>query len=278
MRSLEAREGGPAGAGQGARASAASHPGSARSSSATTRTARRTSAASAPTRPRSASRRSMSSSRRHVTQADCRGRSTSSTTTPTSTRSSCKFRCRRVSTTRPRCCDRSRQGRRRTPPGEPRATRARRRRDRVRVLRSGSRRCSCTRVPIDGRHVVVVGRGLTIGRPLAELLALKEAHANAAVTTVTPAFEVPPGVHEAGRHPHRGRGSPSIIRPDMVKPGAAVVGAGMTCKGRTSFPTSTRSARGRGLDHAAPRRGRTDDPCDVAAQHGRGRGTRPVTT
>ena len=45
-------------------ASAASRPGSARSSSATTRTARRTSVASAPTRPRSASRRSMSSSPR----------------------------------------------------------------------------------------------------------------------------------------------------------------------------------------------------------------------
>ena len=39
-------------------------------------------------------------------------------------------------------------------------------------------------VPIAGKHVVIVGRGLTIGRPLALLLALKEAHANAAVTVV----------------------------------------------------------------------------------------------
>ena len=35
-------------------------------------------------------------------------------------------------------------------------------------------------VPIEGRHVVIVGRGLTIGRPLALLLALKRPHANAA--------------------------------------------------------------------------------------------------
>ena len=37
-------------------------------------------------------------------------------------------------------------------------------------------------VPIEGRHVVIVGRGLTIGRPLAVLLSLKEPNANATVT------------------------------------------------------------------------------------------------
>src|SRR6202035_5040400 len=39
-------------------------------------------------------------------------------------------------------------------------------------------------VPIEGRHVVIIGRGLTIGRPLALLLALKRPNANAAVTVV----------------------------------------------------------------------------------------------
>src|SRR3712207_9364056 len=34
------------------------------------------------------------------------------------------------------------------------------------------------------RHVVIIGRGLTIGRPLALLLALKRANCNAAVTVV----------------------------------------------------------------------------------------------
>ena len=39
-------------------------------------------------------------------------------------------------------------------------------------------------VPVAGRHVVVIGRGLTIGRPMALLLALKRPVANAAVTVV----------------------------------------------------------------------------------------------
>jgi len=37
-------------------------------------------------------------------------------------------------------------------------------------------------VPIEGQHVVIIGRGLTIGRPLANLLSLKEPNANATVT------------------------------------------------------------------------------------------------
>ena len=54
-----------------------------------------------------------------------------------------------------------------------------------RARRPASRRCSCTTTsPIAGQHVVIVGRGLTIGRPLANLLALKRPHANAAVTVV----------------------------------------------------------------------------------------------
>ena len=39
-------------------------------------------------------------------------------------------------------------------------------------------------VPVEGRHVVIIGRGLTIGRPLALLLASKRPGCNAAVTVV----------------------------------------------------------------------------------------------
>src|SRR5260370_11073730 len=39
-------------------------------------------------------------------------------------------------------------------------------------------------VPVSGRHVVIVGRGPTLGRPLSLLLALKRPHAHAAVTVV----------------------------------------------------------------------------------------------
>ncbi len=87
-------------------------------------------------------------------------------------------------------------------------------------------------VPIEGRHVVIVGRGLTIGRPLALLLSLKRPNANAAVTVVHT------GVADLGVHTRQAdilvaaAGVPSLVGPDMVKPGAAVVGAGITWEGK----------------------------------------------
>ena len=83
-------------------------------------------------------------------------------------------------------------------------------------------------IPIAGQHVVIVGRGLTIGRPLANLLSLKGPGANAAVTVIHT------GVADLGLYTRQAdilvaaAGSPGIITPDMVKPGAAVVAAGVT--------------------------------------------------
>jgi len=87
-------------------------------------------------------------------------------------------------------------------------------------------------VPIEGRHVVVIGRGVTIGRPLALLLALKRPGCNAAVTVVHT------GVPNLAEHVRRAdvvvaaAGSAGLVTADMVKPGAAVVGAGTTWAGR----------------------------------------------
>jgi methylenetetrahydrofolate dehydrogenase (NADP+)/methenyltetrahydrofolate cyclohydrolase len=87
-------------------------------------------------------------------------------------------------------------------------------------------------VPIVGAHVVIVGRGLTIGRPLANLLALKRPEANAAVTVVHT------GVADIGYYTRQAdilvaaAGSPGMITADMVKPGAAVVAAGVSFEGR----------------------------------------------
>ena len=91
-------------------------------------------------------------------------------------------------------------------------------------------------VPIEGRHVVIVGRGLTIGRPLALLLSLKRPNANAAVTVVHTGvknladFTLQADVLVAAA------GSPGMITPDMIKPGAAVVSAGVTMEGRRIVP------------------------------------------
>jgi methylenetetrahydrofolate dehydrogenase (NADP+)/methenyltetrahydrofolate cyclohydrolase len=87
-------------------------------------------------------------------------------------------------------------------------------------------------VQIEGRHVVVIGRGLTIGRPLALLLALKRPGCNAAVTVVhTGVPDITPYVRQADIVV-AAAGSPGIVTADMVKPGAAVVAAGTTFQGR----------------------------------------------
>lgn len=87
-------------------------------------------------------------------------------------------------------------------------------------------------IPIAGRHVVIVGRGLTIGRPLANLLTLKRPSANAAVTVVHT------GVADLGSYTRQAdilvaaAGSPGLIAADMVKPGAVVVAAGVSFEGK----------------------------------------------
>jgi methylenetetrahydrofolate dehydrogenase (NADP+)/methenyltetrahydrofolate cyclohydrolase len=87
-------------------------------------------------------------------------------------------------------------------------------------------------VEIEGRSVVIIGRGLTIGRPLANLLSLKRPHANAAVTVVHT------GVPDLADHVRRAdivvaaAGSPGLVTADMIKPGAAVVAAGARYQGR----------------------------------------------
>jgi methylenetetrahydrofolate dehydrogenase (NADP+)/methenyltetrahydrofolate cyclohydrolase len=87
-------------------------------------------------------------------------------------------------------------------------------------------------VPVSGQHVVIVGRGLTIGRPLALLMALKRPGLNAAVTVVHT------GVADLGAYVRQGdivvaaAGWANLVTRDMIKPGAAVVGAGVSREGK----------------------------------------------
>lgn len=91
-------------------------------------------------------------------------------------------------------------------------------------------------VPVAGRHVVIVGRGVTIGRPLSILLSQKRPTANAAVTVVHT------GVPDWADHARRAdllvaaAGVPGMIQPEHVRPGAVVVGAGVRYEGRTLLP------------------------------------------
>jgi methylenetetrahydrofolate dehydrogenase (NADP+)/methenyltetrahydrofolate cyclohydrolase len=87
-------------------------------------------------------------------------------------------------------------------------------------------------VPVEGRHVVVVGRGLTIGRPLALLLALKRPGCNAAVTVVhTGVPDLEAYVRQADVLV-AAAGQANLVKAAWVKPGAAVVAAGTSFAGR----------------------------------------------
>ena len=91
-------------------------------------------------------------------------------------------------------------------------------------------------VPVAGRNVCIVGRGVTIGRPLSILLSQKRPTANAAVTLVHT------GVPDWARYVKQAdiviaaAGVPGMIQPEHLTPGCVVVGAGVRYEGRKLLP------------------------------------------
>lgn len=91
-------------------------------------------------------------------------------------------------------------------------------------------------IPVAGRNVCILGRGITIGRPLALLLSQKRPTANAAVTVVHT------GVPDWADYLRRAdvvvaaAGVPGIVQPEHLTPGCTVVGAGVRYEGRTLLP------------------------------------------
>lgn len=81
-------------------------------------------------------------------------------------------------------------------------------------------------VPIDGAEVVIIGRGVTVGRPLGLLLTRRSENA-----TVTLCHT---GTRDLARHVGSAdivvaaAGVPGLITADMVQPGAAVLDVGIT--------------------------------------------------
>lgn len=81
-------------------------------------------------------------------------------------------------------------------------------------------------VPISGKHVVVVGRGLTVGRPLGLLFTRKGLDATVTLThsrTVDLAAEV-----QRADIVVAAVGVAHLIKPEWIKPGAAVLDVGIT--------------------------------------------------
>ena len=91
-------------------------------------------------------------------------------------------------------------------------------------------------IPVAGRHVVIVGRGFTIGRPMTLLMSAKRPDTNAAVTTVHTGV---PNMYDytvTAEILVAAAGVPGIIQPKHVKPGAVVIGAGVSYDGRKLLP------------------------------------------
>jgi methylenetetrahydrofolate dehydrogenase (NADP+)/methenyltetrahydrofolate cyclohydrolase len=89
------------------------------------------------------------------------------------------------------------------------------------------------RVPVEGKHVVVIGRGLTIGRPISLLLAMKRPGCNAAVTVVHTGVDDMAALTREADVIIAAAGVANLVTKDMVKPGAAVVGAGVSWEGKS---------------------------------------------
>ena len=86
-------------------------------------------------------------------------------------------------------------------------------------------------VPVEGRHAVIIGRGLTIGRPLSLLMAMKRPGCNAAVSVVHTGVADMASIVRQGDIVISAAGVAGLVTPDMIKPGAAVVGAGTSWEG-----------------------------------------------
>lgn len=87
-------------------------------------------------------------------------------------------------------------------------------------------------VPVEGKRMVIVGRGPTLGRPLSMLMSLKEPGANAAVTIVHTGVRDWADITRQADIVVGAAGVPSMITPDVIRAGSAVIGGGLTWEGR----------------------------------------------
>jgi len=91
-------------------------------------------------------------------------------------------------------------------------------------------------IDVKGKNVVVVGRGTTLGRPMALLMTTKNDGANAAVTVVHTGVPNIADYTRAADIVIAAVGRPGTITKDMVKPGAVVVSGGISWEGKKLRP------------------------------------------
>ena len=91
-------------------------------------------------------------------------------------------------------------------------------------------------IDVKGKHVVVVGRGTTLGRPMALLMTTKNQGANAATTVVHTGVDDIAEFTKEADIVIAAVGRPGTITKEMVKPGAVVVSGGISWEGKKLLP------------------------------------------
>lgn len=91
-------------------------------------------------------------------------------------------------------------------------------------------------IPVSGRSVCILGRGTTLGRPLALLLSQKRPTANAAVTVVHTGVPNWPDYTRRADIVIAAAGVPGILQPEHISQGCVVVGGGVRYEGRKLLP------------------------------------------
>ena len=87
-----------------------------------------------------------------------------------------------------------------------------------------------------GKHVVVIGRGPTLGRPLALMASTKKEGANAAVSVVHSAV---PNIKDYTLQADiliSAIGVHNFVKPDMVKKGVVAISGGISWEGKRLLP------------------------------------------
>jgi methylenetetrahydrofolate dehydrogenase (NADP+)/methenyltetrahydrofolate cyclohydrolase len=87
-------------------------------------------------------------------------------------------------------------------------------------------------IPLEGKHVVIIGRSNIVGKPLAALLMQKAPHANATVTVANSATSHLPEITRTADILITAMGNPHFLKADMVRKGSVVIDVGITRVGR----------------------------------------------
>jgi methylenetetrahydrofolate dehydrogenase (NADP+)/methenyltetrahydrofolate cyclohydrolase len=82
-------------------------------------------------------------------------------------------------------------------------------------------------VDLKGKHVVVLGRSLIVGKPIALLAVQKKAGANATVTICHSATVDLPAISRQADVLIAAIGRAGFVTPEMVKPGAVIIDVGI---------------------------------------------------